>query len=209
MNEQASPTPQDWKDLMTEWNQTIIKKLVDRLPPESVQRGWLGNAGATEAEITQLENRLGNIKLPPSYRTFLEFTNGWNGRLTKYIYELWSTTQIEWLKDRHPSIIEDADYYPPEWVTLFGPQVRDIPDEEYFVYGPEQKFLSLRLDYLPGMLEASNEGNMAIFLLNPKIVSQSGEWEAWFWASWLPGAQRYPSFWKMMTEQFRDFTNNL
>src|SRR5262249_28866812 len=31
-------------------------------------------------------------------------------------------------------------------------------------------------------------------LLNPMVVWPDGEWEAWFFANWLPGAARYPSF---------------
>jgi len=37
---------------------------------------WLGFEGASTAELTALEERLG-MALPPSYRTFLQTSNGW------------------------------------------------------------------------------------------------------------------------------------
>jgi hypothetical protein len=37
-----------------------------------------------------------------------------------------------------------------------------------------------------------------VLLLNPEVVSDDGEWEAWFFAAWLPGATRYRSFWDLM-----------
>jgi hypothetical protein len=42
------------------------------------------------------------------------------------------------------------------------------------------------------------------------VVTPDGEWEAWFFANWLPGANRYRSFWEMLqteqdtSESFRD-----
>ena len=33
-----------------------------------------------------------------------------------------------------------------------------------------------------------------VLLINPASVDQGGEWEAWDFASWYPGAYRYPSF---------------
>jgi hypothetical protein len=33
-----------------------------------------------------------------------------------------------------------------------------------------------------------------MILLNPQIVSPDGEWEAIFFANWIPGNQRYRSF---------------
>ncbi len=37
-----------------------------------------------------------------------------------------------------------------------------------------------------------------VLLLNPQVVSDDGEMDAWFFAAWLPGATRYPSFWELM-----------
>lgn len=44
----------------------------------------------------------------------------------------------------------------------------------------------------------------AIYLLNPEIIDENGEWEAWFFADWLPGADRYPSFRSLMESEFQN-----
>jgi hypothetical protein len=53
------------------------------------------------------------------------------------------------------------------------------------------------------MLEISDTGDAAILLLNPEVVSDEGEWEAWFFASWLPGAGRFRSFEELMRFEAR------
>jgi hypothetical protein len=42
----------------------------------------------------------------------------------------------------------------------------------------------------------------AILLLNPKIVTDEGEWEAWYLDSKLPGAFRFRSFQELMQAQY-------
>ncbi|MGZ3716189.1 MAG: LuxR C-terminal-related transcriptional regulator, partial [Ktedonobacterales bacterium] len=61
------------------------------LPPEVIASGWLGSPGATETELQQLEERLGTC-LPPSYRQFLQFTNGWRDT-GHFIPTIWSTEE--------------------------------------------------------------------------------------------------------------------
>jgi hypothetical protein len=36
-------------------------------------------------------------------------------------------------------------------------------------------------------------------------VAKDGEWEAWFFANWLPGATRYRSFQGMMEPEYQNF----
>src|SRR5690606_3968544 len=50
---------------------------------------------------------------------------------------------------------------------------------------------------LASTLQLSDKGDAAILLLQPERVGPDGEWEAWFMASWIPGAYRFPSFWEM------------
>ena len=49
---------------------------------------------------------------------------------------------------------------------------------------------------MPHLLEVTAAGD-AIFLLNPLVVSAAGEWQAWDFANWHPGAFRYPSLWEL------------
>jgi len=48
-------------------------------------------------------------------------------------------------------------------------------------------------------------GDSAVYLLNPQVISADGEWEAWFFANWLPRAHRYRSFQEMMEAHFHQF----
>ncbi len=73
-----------------------------------------------------------------------------------------------------------------------------VPDEDYFTYGKDQDAGTLRAEYLPGCLQVSEIGDMAVLLLNPAVQTAEGEWEAWFFAGWLPGARRYRSFYELM-----------
>ena len=140
--------------------------------------------------------RLGT-SLPPSYRAFLTFSNGWRN-LGAYKWNLWSTEDVDWFRVRNQDWIDAyVDHLDPdEWD---GPH--SVPDAEYFNYGTlpyGQGQGEERLEYLPSMLEVSDVGDAAILLLNPEIVSPDGEWEAWDFANWHPGAWRYRSFWEMM-----------
>jgi hypothetical protein len=37
-----------------------------------------------------------------------------------------------------------------------------------------------------------------VILLNPARTDRSGEWEAWDFATWYPGAYRYPSYQRLV-----------
>jgi hypothetical protein len=67
-----------WLDLLS---RLAAKILADReraadLPESALETGWLGAAGATDADLAALESRLGT-RLPSTYRSFLKTTNGW------------------------------------------------------------------------------------------------------------------------------------
>lgn len=187
----------DWKPFLQRWSRELIdSELPERLdlPTEAVQTGWLGFPGATEDQIAALEKRL-DAALPPSYREFLAVTNGWLTTGTS-IDRLWGVEGVEWFRVRHLH-----DWIEP-W-TIAPPMV--IPDAEYFNYGPDQDPTTMRAEYLPATLEISDVGDAAILLLNPKVITAEGEWEAWHHASWLPGASRFRSFWELMQELYQYF----
>jgi hypothetical protein len=178
----------DWQGLMTQWNKTLLDNgYGERLEPEA--GNWFGKKGATEEQIVQLEKRLGKT-LPPSYREFLSFSNGWKYP-TAFIDELWSTDKVEWFSVRNQ-----------DWADIWS-SWDYASDEEYFKYGDEQNEGILRTEYMQTALEISDVGDSAIYLLNPQIVTPDGEWEAWFVATWLPGANRYHSFWEMMQGEYK------
>ena len=83
-----------------------------------------------------------------------------------------------------------------------------MSDEEYGVYGEDQETGSLRLEYLETAFQISERerAGTAVILLNPQVVTEEGEWEAWYLAHWLPGAARYRSFWELMEAEYESFT---
>jgi hypothetical protein len=77
-----------------------------------------------------------------------------------------------------------------------------VPDELYFVYGLEQDSIHYRGEYVPDTLLAGYWDD-GVALLNPHVSTAEGEWEAWYLAPWLPGANRYRSFWDLAMDQLR------
>ena len=184
-----------WDDFLRQWSKEIIAtgKYDRMLPPDVIASGWLGFPSATEEQLQRAESRLG-VQLPPSYRQFLATTNGW--RMTgTFIDWLWSTEEVDWFRTRNQ-----------DWIDAYTEgEAYHIPDSQYFVYGPDQDPIWIRPEYLPTMLEVSDTGQEAIYLLNPNVVTPEGEWEAWFFGNWLPGAERYRSFWDMMQAEYESF----
>jgi hypothetical protein len=199
----------DWESFLKRWSQEILESLgSDRnnLPPEVIESGWLGYPGATDKQIAQAEARLGT-QLPPSYRAFLKVTNGWR-QTTPFINKLWSTAEIEWFSVRNQSwlnvLLARSEQANAELPNSSSPHP-SIPDEEYLVYGRDQDCSKIRAEYLQTALEISQRGEAAIYLLNPQIVTETGDWEAWFLGDWLPGADRYRSFQEMMQAEYENF----
>ncbi len=157
----------NWKDFLTQWNQELLgdAEIREHLPPDVIASGWLGYPGATEEQLAQLEQRLGTT-LPSSYRAFLAFTNGWH-EAGYFIHTLWSTKEVEWYATRHQDLIE------ARLADSGGPHL--VPDEQYFIYGPEQA--GFREEYLSTALEISEDSPRGdgVFLLNPQIVTPEGE----------------------------------
>jgi len=197
----------DWKPFLKQWSEEMldVAEYVDDLPQEAVETRWLGFPGATEEQIAEAEHRL-EMTLPPSYREFLKVTNGWqqpDAFWPSNAGSLWSIEQVEWFSVRNQ-----------DWIDCYVKPFQEgrlqaVPDDQYFVYGEGQDCsLSLHLEYLQTALEISDTGD-GVYLLNPKVVDSGGEWEAWFFANWNPGANRYRSFWEMMQAKYQSWKNYL
>ena len=187
----------NWRDFLEQFSQSLLDDDTIRAQQsqEILNSKWLGFPAASVQEINSVEDRLG-VSLPPSYRQFLQTSNGWRNS-GAFIDRVWSTSEIAWFQERHQTWI-DA-YTGPESIQP------TVSDQEYFVYGEEQDPITLRVEYLQTALEISDVGDSGIYLLNPKIVTEEGEWEAWFFANWLPGAVRYRSFQELMEAEYRNF----
>lgn len=173
-----------WRALLARWSTELIAAggaEGEPRPQEVAASGWLGYPGATEAQLGAAEARLG-AQLPPSYRQFLAVTNGWRHTGT-FIDRLWPAEEIAWFRVRHQ-----------DWIDAYT----------VHTYGDEHEPGSLAAG-LRAALEVSDVGDAAIYLLNPLVVAADGEWEAWFFANWVPGAERYPSFWALMQAEYASF----
>jgi hypothetical protein len=190
-------TIDDWRELLVAWSEELIadEELREDLPEEVVRSGWLGYAPASDQQLQLAEQRLG-ISLPHSYRTFLQTTNGW--RMTGYfVYRVRPVEEIDWYRTENTESIQETI----QAYESVGP----IPDAQYLVYGQDQRSPVYRAEYLLSALQISDVGDSAVYLLNPEIQTSTGEWEAWFFATWRPGASRYRSFWEMMQAEYRAY----
>lgn len=199
--------PFDWRAFLTKWTKELIEREKDKrfIPEDVIQTNWLGFPGATEEQIERAEARLG-VKLPPSYRAFLMTTNGWRQLadwMPAHAGRFWSVEEIDWYSARHQDRID-------AWMdgVRYGGGPSEVPDEEYLVYGPGQDCCNLRHEYFQTNLEVSDNGDSAQYMLNPKVVTPEGEWEAWFFATWYAGASRYRSFQEMMQDRYEDFVEH-
>lgn len=176
----------EWKTFLTEYNRELLsyEQVVEALPRELIKAGWLGYNGAPEPEMAATEKRLAT-HLPPSYRAFLKASNGWRFPSVS-ILSLLPAAKVAWFREQNQ-----------DWIDAYiGPsaELPPISDKEYFVYGAKQDCVKFRTEYLQTALQISDVGDSGVVLLNPKVVTPQGEWEAWFFANWLPGTVRYHSF---------------
>jgi len=180
------PVQYDWRPFLEQYSHDLIA--YDQpagggeWSDEVIASGWVGYAGATEDQIAALEGRIG-ARLPPSYRQFLAVTNGWRDT-GAFIYKMWSAEEVDWFRVRNK-----------EWVDIWN----SMGDDESY---PDYEGKGMKT-----ALEISDRGDAAILLLNPQVITADGEWEAWFFSNWNPGARRYPSFWELMHRQYETMTN--
>jgi hypothetical protein len=170
-----------WADLFPEEEPMAEGPDHPPLPP-----GHSLHPPAGESEVSQLEERLG-MSLPPSYRQFLLYSNGWGVEE----YSLWPVAEVGRLRDVDPSTVE-------AWSAPRGADCRSVPDDLYLIYGEEQNHHAIRAEYLPDtLLVGLWDGDL---LLNPHVMTSDGEWEAWLLAGWMAGAERHRSFWDLMKD---------
>ena len=181
----------DWHELLSQWSKDLsATDLAKGIVPPPASPDWLGFPPATDDEIADLENRLG-LALPPSYKAFLKVSNGW--RMTNcFISCVRPASRVDWFRVENET-----------WVEIFSEQGDDREDAKHFQYtihGAEYH----RAEDMKFLLQISDVGD-GVYLLNPEAVTPDGEWEAWFFANWIPGASRYPSFAHLMIAEYHSF----
>ncbi|WP_341502512.1 SMI1/KNR4 family protein [Gallaecimonas sp. GXIMD4217] len=183
-----------WKAFLEHWNEQALirmkswkKGFSDAEWAELDKRG-LFRAPATQEQIDRKARELGR-PLPPSYVDFLKVSNGWHafdgsGEHVHYF----PIEQVGRYEDIYPgsaSIWQSGTSLP-------------VPDQDYFIYGPGQDPVNVRFEYLSQTVAIRSEVDANVILLNPNVIFENGEWEAWDLASQLAGAIRYPSFAALM-----------
>jgi cell wall assembly regulator SMI1 len=190
------PTVSDWEKFIEKWNTKTFSEEFDEEHdfwserfPEEIKQKKCSRPPATELEVLDLEEKLG-ISLPTSYRNFLLCSNGW-----LFLYEhieFLGTTSIDWYSAPNQ-----------KWADLYKEiDEFEISDEEYFQYGKYQDCISMRYEYLDALLRISEECEYE-YALNPMVIDDRGEWEAWDLSGKHPGAFRYQSFWEMMQATYK------
>lgn len=153
---------------------------------EALLNGGLRYPAVSAGAIQATEQRLG-IRLPPSYRNFLMVSNGW---LTDQEIFL-PVEQIDSFQKEEPELAK-------VW-TSGG--VMTVSDREYFEYDlNKQDIIRIRVEYLPECLLLSEHYGVSTryYLLNPAIIFENGEWEAWSLEPRIAGALRFRSFKALM-----------
>jgi hypothetical protein len=152
---------------------------------------------ATEAEVCEVEARLGH-SLPPSYREFVLAVNGC-AKLGMALGGLLPVTQIRWFREQHE-----------DWIRAYIEPASDLDDvtkEEHVANANDSSLF--RRAYLPELLQIGDVYDGSVYLLNPMVTTLAGEWEAWSFANWYPGAYRKPSFRDLVLSEHEHLTREV
>jgi hypothetical protein len=196
------PSPSDWSTLLKKWNDKIFFTPLEEIN-EEINLEWYAKyypdefakkdctkLPASEADIQLLEERIAT-RLPPSYRNFLLASNGWTfmGGYT----ELFNAHKVDWVSSLTP------------WLAYW--EGSEISDEEYFDYSDLRDYSGIRLHHMKSVLQISNCEDGNVYLLNPLIIDERGEWECFDFGANVSGGHRYRSFWDMINKFYRDGTD--
>lgn len=185
-----SPVPEiDYQTRLPGWVTDMIESgdhydyeyAYENAPSPAIERmatdRELATDGASSAQITAAEDRLG-VSLPPSYRAFLEASNGLFHASPEF--NLLPVDEIRWFAQDHQ-----------DWVDAFA-DPREVDDEKYFTYGEKQDSYWFRPSYMQTALQISDvpSGDVALLIFDVRF---GDEWEAWMFGLKV-GAYRYRSF---------------
>lgn len=162
-----------WRKLLKEISKSALTKEPDQYALEERERRWIGRAAATKDEIAAAEARL-QVQLPADYVAFVRVSNGFSPT-SSTSPRLVPIAEIDYL--RRIADPEDIDIY-----------------KEYAG------------DDMPEAIEkcilVSEKDATEMVLLIPPLTTEQ-RWQTWFFAPWVPGEERYPSFRHFMEWQLQ------
>ncbi|MCQ8773069.1 SMI1/KNR4 family protein [Streptomyces telluris] len=173
-----------WRLFLQQWSEEWADACdPDDFPDETALRDrWLGFAPATAARIAAAEERLG-CHFPPSYRAFLEVSDGWR-EAGGFVELLAGTADARWYEDESGF----GEFYREE---LTG----DAAPEEVLRAGMWSRALQLDV-----------ESDSTYVLMDPLDVSEDGEWAVYRHSVWAAAPpERYASFRAFMEAMYRQF----
>ena len=118
-----------------------------------------------------------------------------------FVERIRPVSQVDWLESDAPELLDGLS---PEDGDDF---MQNYSSEEYFSYDGRPIFAC---EHFRRSLVIADPipGDSMIYVLNPLVVAPDGEWEAWRFAHWIPGAERFPSFELLMRAEHALFLNN-
>ncbi|MCK8438250.1 SMI1/KNR4 family protein [Streptomyces sp. D2-8] len=177
----------DWRSFLLRWSGEWADSLPDdetrSEDDEAARRArWLGFPPASEERIAAMEERLGR-RMPPSYRRFLEVSDGWR-HAGGFVWLLAGTEDAHW----HDNESGLADLF------------EEYLDEDA---GPGER---READLWRRGLQLDVESDATHVLLDPEDVDGDGEWAVYTWASWRAAPpERHANFHAFMRDMHREF----
>ncbi|WP_233098813.1 SMI1/KNR4 family protein [Aureibaculum flavum] len=96
----------EMKKILTDlFQKSLTTKDNNYFTSEQIKNNWIGNLPATEREIKEIESKLG-VELPIDYKNFLLISNGYPTYNDAVEPSFEKISQIQYLKDLYPEIIE-------------------------------------------------------------------------------------------------------
>ena len=189
----------NWQQFLEEYSRDLLanRSIRGKVPESVLSSRWMGFDSARPEQLSKREQRIG-ADLPQSYKEFLAVSNGWR-ESGGFIYDVFPCENVEWFHENNQ-----------DWIDAYVEPSQGEPPlsmSEHCVYGDGQDPCRFRVEFLQSALLISDVGDSAVYLLNPEVKTRSGEWEAWFFANWNPGAVRYRSFLDLMQGERRSIVS--
>ncbi|MGW0832063.1 SMI1/KNR4 family protein [Streptomyces prunicolor] len=177
----------DWWTFLLRWSEEWADSLPDdeaRGEADEAARRTrrLGFPPASAERIAAMEERLGR-RMPPSYREFLEVSDGWR-HAGGFVTLLAGTEDARWHTNESGLADEFEEYL----------------DEDS---SPEER---RQADLWRRALQLDVESDVTYILMDPEDVDEDGEWAVYTWASWrAEPPERHANFREFMRDMHREF----